>query len=187
MINFHSAAPVHKITQEDFLELVPGEGEKVEHRFIRQVHWLLETDVKLLYVHGGRTVARGEENHNLRPGLIRAVQEALFEAEEQALECSITKESSLTLLVRVEIKCRPVLWMGHAKQGDLDTSEGRLYMPIPESWLQERGVFDDIPQYARLSREKQVLLMDNIWSSKNSEADNEAYTSEFVKRWEHLK
>jgi hypothetical protein len=187
MTNFYSSAPIHQVTDESFLELVPGEGDKVEHRFTRQVHWLVETDVKLLYVHGGRTVARGEANHNLRPGLIIAVKDALYEAEEQAQECSITKESSLTLLVRVEIKARPVLWLSHIEPEGQGNPSGKLYMPIPESWLQDRGVYDEIPQYAQLNREKQVLLMDNIWSTQKSEAENESYTNEFFKRWEHLK
>lgn len=183
MTSFFSSAPVHQVTEEAFLEIERGEGDSVEHRFTRQVHWLMECQANHLFVHGGRVLTRGDEEFSERSGFLSSVREALDEAPFKVDEFSISAESTLDLIVRVEIKSKPALLLSQVSPGHLNKDHRLEYMPIPDSWLQEDGVFDEIPQYTRLSQIKRVLLMNNIWSTKNSSEQNAELEREFFERW----
>lgn len=183
MTSFFSSAPVYQVTQEAFLEIERGEGEPVEHRFTREVHWLMECESRHLFVHGGKVLSTGEEEFSERDGFLSSVKEALEEADTQADEYAITQDSSLMLVVRVEIKCRPVLALSQVRPERRNVDHRLEYMAIPDAWLQEDAVIDEIPQYTRLSQTKQILLMDNIWSSKNTVDENAELAELFFSRW----
>ncbi len=183
MTSFFTSAPVHQVTEEAFLEIERGQGDPIEHRFTRQVHWLLECESRHLFVHGGRVLSTVNEEFSERGGFLSSVKEALEEAEIQVEEYGITPESSLMLVVRVEIKCRPVLALSQVRPEHRNVDHRLEYMPIPDAWLQENGVFDEIPQYTRLSQTKQVLLMNNVWSSKNTLEMNTELAEQFFARW----
>lgn len=176
MTTFFSKAPIHKVTDESFVELIKGDGDDGERRFTHKVHWLLESEARLLFVHGGKVVSTGDVEFSDRHGFLNSARDALEEAEIQAEDFSIEQGSTLKLIVRAEIKARPVL-----KANPEDRRPE--YTAIPDSWLQEDGMYEDIPQYQRLGQIKQILEMGPIWSTEKSADENAASSQEFLNRW----
>lgn len=177
MTTFFSKAPIHEVTDESFFELNDGEGDQAGRRFTRQVHWLLECEASLLFVHGGKVVSTGDVEFSDRHGFLNSARDALEEAEIQAEDFSVDQSSSLKLVVNVEIKARPVL---KANPDDRRPE----YMTIPDTWLQEDGMYEDIPQYKRLGQTRHILHMSKLWSTQNTTDENKALSQAFFDRWE---
>jgi hypothetical protein len=184
MISIHTKCPVVDVTSEAFIEIIPVGGERQEMKFTREVSWIQESSTELLYVHGNQVIKTGPEYSDYC-GYLDSIK--LENIDAYAEQYGITDQSTLILIAKTKIIKRPVLETEENKAENLSRREKGtstlVFTPIPDTWMQISGFEGDIPVYDKGHELNVVLTYQDIWSSKNSEAQNQQLMNDFKNQW----
>jgi hypothetical protein len=182
MQKIQTQCPVVEVTSEKFVEFVNVGGERQVMEFTREVSWVQESSTELLFVHGNLVIKKGPEYSDYY-GYMKSLQ--LEDARRFADEYSITDQSSLKLIAKTKIIKRAYLETEEDKAVNLGRGvrSAFTYSSIPEKWFQRGPEIDEIPSLIHGRELNQVLVYEDVWSSHNSDEENQKIIEAFKQHW----
>lgn len=176
MSTFYSGAPV---AASGLMKLwagvhIPG-GEFRNIEVEKEVFWLRMGELKLEFIHGGKTVKEGATFNDFYGFLTCAscVEDAQSWAKAYAVDASSSAEVVATLSVfdsPAVVDLRPES-IAHNKRADQDPTLKRIWAHLDDK-LSEQFVEDGEPRYRRVDR--RPVAERAIWTSKSPKVDIEA-------------
>lgn len=167
---------VSKVTEQALVDFTNVGGEYRRYDFTKTIHWLIDSESQVLFMHGGKELKKGA-CYNDYYGYLSSAENAVIEVADTAESYAITNESSLELVIIAKVfECPMLVTEETIRDNKLYAFEDnpRFFARTPDSWRfasNEEGVFHSL--------EKLEVGSDIVWSSKNTQEENDALLASF--------
>lgn len=180
---FNSRCPVAKVTEESFVAFPAIGQERHRVELKRQIHWLIESESQVQYVHGGKVLKEGSIYSDYY-GFLGSTRET-SDLADIAQGFEISADSSLELRLQTKVKLVPAHQDDECRRRDAESGlrNSRTWAQVPVDWRYERPSPYEEGKLYYPTPEPVVLAEVTTWSSKLSAEENASRLQSFVDEW----